>query len=169
MWNITHPFTNTAKRKMKEGKRTVGAWCQICSPYTAEIMAREGFDWLAIDLEHAPTDPAILLEVGACPIVLRRPTSVPGLDAVLTHEVPGHGSIVCHKAGIVEPVTLSIFRFLISEGLASEDWLGQAVRQGSLPLLARIDIALRVVSETADHETSAFARRGGRPGAFSTR
>ncbi len=48
---------------MKEGKKTVGAWCQICSPYTAEIMAREGFDFLAIDLEHAPTDLAILLEL----------------------------------------------------------------------------------------------------------
>lgn len=48
---------------MKEGKKTVGAWCQICSPYTAEIMAREGFDFIAIDLEHAPTDTAILLEL----------------------------------------------------------------------------------------------------------
>ncbi len=63
MWNIQHSFTNTAKRKMKEGKKTVGAWCQICSPYTAEIMAREGFDFIAIDLEHAPTDTAILLEL----------------------------------------------------------------------------------------------------------
>ena len=63
MWNITHPFTNTAKRKMQAGKKTVGAWCQICSPYTAEIMAREGFDFLVIDLEHAPTDTAILLEL----------------------------------------------------------------------------------------------------------
>jgi len=63
MWNITHPFTNTAKRKMQAGQKTVGAWCQICSPYTAEIMAREGFDFLAIDLEHAPTDIAILLEL----------------------------------------------------------------------------------------------------------
>lgn len=60
---MTHPFTNTAKRKMQAGKKTVGAWCQICSPYTAEIMAREGFDFLVIDLEHAPTDTAILLEL----------------------------------------------------------------------------------------------------------
>jgi len=63
MWNVQHPFTNTAKQKMKAGGKTVGAWCQICSPYTAEIMAREGFDFLAIDLEHAPTDTAILLEL----------------------------------------------------------------------------------------------------------
>jgi len=56
-------FTNTAKRKMKAGGKTVGAWCQICSPAAAEIMAQAGFDWLSIDLEHSPTDPGILIDM----------------------------------------------------------------------------------------------------------
>lgn len=56
-------FTNTAKQKMKAGKKTVGAWCQLCSSAVAEIMAQAGFDWVAIDLEHAPTDPGILIEM----------------------------------------------------------------------------------------------------------
>ncbi|MDJ0780370.1 MAG: aldolase/citrate lyase family protein [Desulfosarcinaceae bacterium] len=56
-------FTNTAKRKMMAGDKTIGAWCQLCSPTAAEIMAQAGFDWLCVDLEHAPTDPAILIDM----------------------------------------------------------------------------------------------------------
>jgi 2-dehydro-3-deoxyglucarate aldolase/4-hydroxy-2-oxoheptanedioate aldolase len=41
---------------LKEGKRTAGAWLQIASPFTAEIMSRAGFDWLIIDMEHGPGD-----------------------------------------------------------------------------------------------------------------
>ena len=36
--------------------KTAGAWLQIASPFTAEIMSRAGFDWLIIDLEHGPGD-----------------------------------------------------------------------------------------------------------------
>lgn len=41
MWNIMHPFTNAAKRKMQAGKEAVGTWCQIGRSYTAEIMVRK--------------------------------------------------------------------------------------------------------------------------------
>lgn len=33
-------------------KMSFGSWIQIPNVFTAEIMARSGFDWLAIDLEH---------------------------------------------------------------------------------------------------------------------
>lgn len=49
-------FENHLKRKLKEGKRALGAWLQIASPLTAEIMASAGFDWLVIDMEHGPGD-----------------------------------------------------------------------------------------------------------------
>ena len=41
---------------LKQGKKTVGAWLQIASPITAEIMSRAGFDWLMIDMEHGLGD-----------------------------------------------------------------------------------------------------------------
>ncbi len=104
-------------------------------------------------------DPAILLEVGSCPIVLRRPGADPDMDSVLTHDVPEHGSIVCHEAGIIEPITLSILRFLSSEGEKAEEWVEEAVRRKSLPLLARIDIALRQLSGSAHAQKAKFARR----------
>jgi 2-dehydro-3-deoxyglucarate aldolase len=37
-------------------KITYGSWIQIPNVFTAEIMAKSGFDWLAIDLEHGLID-----------------------------------------------------------------------------------------------------------------
>ncbi len=47
---------NRVKRLCREGKPTAGAWLQLTSTFSAEIMARAGFDWLIVDLEHAPGD-----------------------------------------------------------------------------------------------------------------
>ena len=47
---------NKVKSMLKQGKQTAGAWLQMTSPFSAEIMARAGFDWLIVDLEHAPGD-----------------------------------------------------------------------------------------------------------------
>jgi 2-dehydro-3-deoxyglucarate aldolase/4-hydroxy-2-oxoheptanedioate aldolase len=55
-------FENGLKTKLKAGKKTAGAWVQLASPLTAEIMSDAGFDWLMLDMEHAPGD--ILTLVG---------------------------------------------------------------------------------------------------------
>ncbi len=47
---------NTVKQKLKNGGRTIGAFLQMMSPVSAEILSRSGFDWLIVDLEHAPGD-----------------------------------------------------------------------------------------------------------------
>lgn len=44
------------KQRLKSGDRTVGAFLQTMSPVAAEILAASGFDWLIVDLEHAPGD-----------------------------------------------------------------------------------------------------------------
>lgn len=41
---------------MLDGKKTVGAWAQLASPFTVEILSRAGFDWLILDMEHGPGD-----------------------------------------------------------------------------------------------------------------
>lgn len=53
---MSQPFQNPLKQLIKSGKKTVGAWAQLCSPFSTEILARAGFDWLLIDMEHAPGD-----------------------------------------------------------------------------------------------------------------
>jgi 2-dehydro-3-deoxyglucarate aldolase/4-hydroxy-2-oxoheptanedioate aldolase len=49
-------FQNPVKQKLRDGQKTAGAWLQTGSPITAEIMSQAGFDWLMIDMEHAPVD-----------------------------------------------------------------------------------------------------------------
>lgn len=44
------------KRKLLENRLTVGSWITIGHPSVVEVMARAGFDWLTVDLEHSVID-----------------------------------------------------------------------------------------------------------------
>ena len=44
------------KEKLCRGQAALGGWMLIGHPAIAEIMAGKGFDWIAVDLEHTPTD-----------------------------------------------------------------------------------------------------------------
>lgn len=46
--------TNTAKASLKEGRPQLGTWLSLASPLAARYMARTGFDWLTLDIEHSP-------------------------------------------------------------------------------------------------------------------
>ncbi len=37
---------------LAQDKATVGTWLQLPSPDVAELMARAGYDWVAVDMEH---------------------------------------------------------------------------------------------------------------------
>jgi len=48
------------------GKPQIGFWLALATPYSAEVCATAGFDWLLIDAEHAPNDvPSILAQLQA--------------------------------------------------------------------------------------------------------
>jgi len=49
-------MTSTLKKRLQAGDRTIGAFLQTMSPVAAEILSRSSFDWLIVDLEHAPGD-----------------------------------------------------------------------------------------------------------------
>ncbi len=73
---MTTPFNNPVKQMIRDGRKTAGAWAQIASPMTAEILSQAGFDWLVLDLEHGPGDILTLVQQmqamaggGAVPIV----------------------------------------------------------------------------------------------------
>lgn len=53
------------KTKLKNKKLSIGSWITIGHPTIAEIMAKAGFDWLAIDLEHSP------LNISQCQELIR--------------------------------------------------------------------------------------------------
>jgi 4-hydroxy-2-oxoheptanedioate aldolase len=49
------------RERLGEGRSLLGLWQALANPYTAEICAGAGFDWLLIDGEHAPNTLQTLL------------------------------------------------------------------------------------------------------------
>ena len=47
---------NPFKRALREGRQQIGLWVSLASPYSAEIVAGAGYDWLVIDTEHSPNE-----------------------------------------------------------------------------------------------------------------
>lgn len=95
-------------------------------------------------------DPALLIEVGTCPIVLRSPSPDPETSGVFVHNLKDYGSIVCHDCGIVEPITMSILKFVSTTDMDITEWLEEALARESLPLTARLDIAFRQLAKNGD-------------------
>ncbi len=48
--------SNPVKQKLRDGKPTFGAWLSLDNLHTARLLARSGFDWLTVDLEHSAID-----------------------------------------------------------------------------------------------------------------
>ena len=73
------------------------------------------------------------------------------------HSLPQGGTTICHEEGIIEPVTLSLFRFLSSSGAAATKWIEQTVTTGSLASAMRLSIALSELARSANEQKSSWA------------
>ena len=51
-----NPLLNPFKQALAERRAQIGLWLGLADPYSAELCAGAGFDWLLIDGEHAPND-----------------------------------------------------------------------------------------------------------------
>lgn len=47
---------NAFKRAIAAGRQQIGLWVSLANPYSAELVAGSGFDWLVIDTEHSPNE-----------------------------------------------------------------------------------------------------------------
>ncbi len=47
---------NPVKAALKAGQPQVGTWLSLGNVFAARLMARVGFPWLTVDLEHSPID-----------------------------------------------------------------------------------------------------------------
>ncbi len=45
--------TNSLKSRLRNGQVTIGSWITLGHSSIAEIMAKAGFDWLTVDMEHS--------------------------------------------------------------------------------------------------------------------
>ncbi len=76
---------NSFKAAIARRETQIGLWVAMANPYSAEIVAGAGFDWIVLDGEHAPNDvPSLLAQlqaVAAYPVhpVVRPPFGDPVL------------------------------------------------------------------------------------------
>ncbi len=88
------------KDALRARRRTIGSWLTLPCEATAEIMARAGFEWLVLDMEHAPLDLAEaarlirVIELAGLEAVCR----LPDLDPALAKNLLDAGA-----AGIIVP------------------------------------------------------------------
>ncbi len=47
---------NPVKAALREGKPQIGTWLSFGHIHATRLMARVGFAWLTVDLEHSPID-----------------------------------------------------------------------------------------------------------------
>ncbi|MGY3585698.1 hypothetical protein ACVIGB_005247 [Bradyrhizobium sp. USDA 4341] len=128
------------------------AWLILSHLCGQRIGIVRGSDMERIDL-------ALLSEVGGCPHALRRPDVGFEARGIFTHQIAGYGEVVCNRAGIVEPITFSLFRRVSEEGPELEGWIRTAVEGAFLALLARLDIALRETAKLVDDVRRPWAER----------
>jgi 4-hydroxy-2-oxoheptanedioate aldolase len=48
--------SNPVKAALKRGEPQIGTWLSVGNLFTARLMARVGFPWLTVDMEHSPID-----------------------------------------------------------------------------------------------------------------
>jgi 4-hydroxy-2-oxoheptanedioate aldolase len=77
---------NAFKQAIAQQQTQIGLWLGLASPYSTEICAGAGFDWLLIDGEHAPND------INSILAQLQVIAAYPGSHAIA--RVPmGHGHV----------------------------------------------------------------------------
>lgn len=77
---------NAFKKAIAEKRTQYGLWVSLMGPLNTEICAAAGFDWLLLDAEHTPNDPANVLQQAQ---VI---AAYPGVSAIA--RIPmGHGYV----------------------------------------------------------------------------
>ncbi len=69
------------KEKLRAGKPALGGWIMIGHPSVAEVLAGEGFDWLAVNMEHTSISVRMFHELSL---------AVKGTGVDLLARLPGH-------------------------------------------------------------------------------
>lgn len=100
------------KEKLLGGELTLGGWLMIGHPSVAEIMAGEGFDWIAVDMEHTCTDVRAFHEIAlavkgtGCDLLAR----LHSCDAELAKKVLdlGAGGIIVPSVNTREEATRAV-------------------------------------------------------------
>lgn len=94
-----HIVPRTIKGHLATGKKIICGWCSLPSPVTAEIVARQNFDVVAIDLQHGLIDYQTALnmlqvvDAQGVPTLCRVPWNEPGI--IMKALDAGFSGIIC--------------------------------------------------------------------------
>jgi 4-hydroxy-2-oxoheptanedioate aldolase len=78
----------------------MGLWCSLPTPYAVEILARSGFDWLCVDLQHGFMTLADLLPVMQAAAITATPVLVRVEDPA---SLMIHRALDAGAAGVIVP------------------------------------------------------------------
>lgn len=99
---------NRLKQLWAEGKPTINGWCSIGNPFTAEIMAAQGFDSVSIDMQHGALDYSSVLPMfqamrASGAVLMAR---VPWMDPAIIMKVLDAGAygVICPMTNTPEQV-----------------------------------------------------------------
>ena len=99
-------IANGLKALWAAGKPTINGWCSIGNPFTAEIMAAQGFDSITIDMQHGALDYASLLPMfqamraSGATLMARVPWNEPGV--IMKALDAGAYGIICPMVNTAE-------------------------------------------------------------------
>ncbi|MSR59378.1 MAG: 2-dehydro-3-deoxyglucarate aldolase [Planctomycetaceae bacterium] len=103
---------NPVKAALKAGQPQVGTWLSLGNVYASRVMARVGFPWLTVDLEHSPIDISqaatlfgVIAEAGCVPLARVPRGTHENIKRVL--DAGAHG-IVVPMVNTVEEAQLAI-------------------------------------------------------------
>jgi 4-hydroxy-2-oxoheptanedioate aldolase len=103
---------NPVKAALKAGQPQVGTWLSLGNTYASRVMARIGFPWLTVDMEHSPIDIgqaatqfAVIAEAGCTPLARVPRGTHENIKRVL--DAGAHG-IVVPMVNTVEEAKLAI-------------------------------------------------------------
>jgi 4-hydroxy-2-oxoheptanedioate aldolase len=101
-------IANRLKDLWAAGRPTINGWCSIGNPFTAEIMAAQGFDSITVDMQHGALDYSALLPMfqamraSGATLLARVPWLEPGI--IMKALDAGAYGIICPMVNSAEEV-----------------------------------------------------------------
>jgi len=158
---------NHFKAALARGERLIGLWSALGSPVVAEILGDGGYDWIALDTEHTPSEPADILAqlqavAGSGTSVIARPA---WNDAVLIKRLLDVGvqtMLVPYVQNEAEARAAVAATRYPPEGVRGVTGMGRAARYGRLPrylqqAAAEIAVIVQIETKTALDNLEAIA------------
>ena len=131
--------TNRIKQIWRDGKCVTLGWLSVPNSFTAEVMARQGFDALCVDLQHGLNE---LSKASICPLLkfVASKNRFPSITAIVTplYTAPAAG------VGICELSALSTALFAFTPGFQAATVPSSVTQMNSagLPGASRKSVAL---------------------------